>query len=652
MAFSFVTKDNIKTFVNDSDEWMRPHFRELPEAERVSRGRIGKVPKGKPRLTDGTIAGVVRETAKRIVQQDPTGRVRIKKFPELEPYVNAVLTDEILPHANAGGTPREKGKKAVKDVLRNGSAAAYCYYGRDNDWFGGMYRRVYIKDIGFEKGKTSIADCNAVKMTAWYTKMDIEGIISTQEELQKGDKEYKSEWDLALLRQLITEKEGEKDQENQSEEERRKNEGNRGFYKIEHIFQKGIGATFYSYSPRLDKCVREWKNKDPRGVIPIHIWTPEPDDASPIGEIPIAISIGKQNILDFDMQMYQYGRGLLYSPPVKKWGNTPTSAIKLTPDSIIPMAGTKDSGNDFEVVDFSNSAITDYRNNSSYIKTQIYNEQGGSSDSSISASVGAVGYSKTDAGVDQQEAKLGVSENDLRKGYEEWLAQIWETVLNIHFAESKGKKDIDAQMETIERLKLDPENMTMDYDVDYGAIKFSVTAGTSETSDSKRENEDLTALLELKAKYGMQPDSKFMAVFNQIVTNSGVDDPENIMYTDEEIEFAKQNDEMMRQAQQQQLEQSLMPQPMAPMEAEQPMAGEIPMEMPIEGEIVEPLPEEMGMSQNIAQPQVDEDELETIQLLTNEGFSDDQIADALVMLRNDYTDEEIIRVLGAPTGAM
>lgn len=624
---------------------MRPFFQPLAEYERLGRGLPGKIPKGKPRVTDGTLAGARREAPKRIIQQLPTGKVTIKKFPELEPYVNAVLTDEILLNANSSGTPYSKSKKAIKDTFTSGMSAAYVFYNRRGDKFFADFRRVYYKDIGFEKGKTSEFDSNVMKMTGWYTKLDIKAIIYWQKQLEKMAKErgekFYPEWDLKILAQLLDEGLEEKDDEHKTEEEKKKSEGSTGYIKIEHIFQVGVGAKFYGYSPKLGKAVKRCETKDPRGIIPIHLLVPEEDDANPLGEALLSISAGKQNLLDFDMQMYQYNRGLLLSPPVKKWGNVPTSAIKLVPDAVIDMGGLKTAGNDIETVDINNSAISDYRNNSSYIKTQIYNELGSTSDSSISASVGAVGYSKTDRGVAAQENKLGTSDNDLRKVTEQWLGRIFETQLNIHFAESQGMKELELQKATIKRLKLE-EPYVMDYSQDLGPIKFTVDAGTTEASDSKQENEELVGLLDITSKYGGLRADRQMAIVNQVIKNSGVDDAEDLTYTDEEIEQAKQVAEIQAKAE---LDAALNPQPAmpAPMGVQDPaMAGQMPPEqgMPELPMSVEP------QSQNMPAPQqLTPDEEETIMALKQRGLPDEDIATALTMLRNDYPDEQIAQVL-------
>lgn len=596
---------------------MKPFYEPLAELERITRGKPGKIPQGKPKVTDGTLAGVRRETPKQVIQQLPVGRAVIKDNPDMQGQITAVLSDIIIPNANSGGTSYAKAKNAIKDTISNGASFAYCFFNRRGSIFHADYKRVYCKDILYEKGKVSEFDTNFMFMLGWYTESDIKAIIWQQEQLKKKSDErkekYDGQWNLKHLQELLDHGPSEKDQSAMSEEEKKmasQNSGG-GFFKIAHAFQIGEGATFYSYSPVIDKVLKKCVTKDPRGIIPIHALVPEEDYANPLGEPLASISAGKQNLLDFDMQMYQYTQGMGVSPAVKKWGQTPTHKIKLVPDAVIEMQGNKQT-DDFEVVNISNQAVSNYAANASYIKTQIYNEIGGSNDSSISAEAGAVGFSKTDSGVKQQETRTNISKNDMRKSYELWQGRIWETCLNIHFAESQGQKELELEPDTAKRLKLE-QNPVMDYDQDYGTIRFTIDASSSQADDNDKESEKLVSLLEIKTNYGAEPDEKFMRMYNQIVKNAGVDDPEDLMYTDEEIEHAK---EVQAIIQKQQMEQLLNPTP--------PPAPE----MPVDPNMIPP--EQMPMELPPPPDPIEEDRALAMQALLERGIAP-EVAEQLLV---------------------
>lgn len=480
MAYNYLEPDQLADALHDSEDYMRGFYAAIPELQRLTRGRPGKVPKGKPRVTEGTLAAIRRETAKQIIQQLPTGRVTIYNDPDSEELFTGVLTDIIIPNANSGGTPYSKAKRAIKSTIDVGSAWAYCFMNRTGSVFHADYKLKYYRDILFEKGKVSEFDTNYMIMIDWLTEGDIKAIIW----YEKQRKVTETDWDLKALEELLDKGPADKDIEAKDPAERKAN-ANNGYFKFAYFLQKGTGATFYIYAPTIKKRVRTFTSHDQRGIIPLHGLVPEDDDDNPLGEPLAAISAGKQNLLDFDMQMYQYGQGLQYSPPVKKWGQTPSNKIKLIPDNVIEMNGTK-ATDDFEAVDIGNKATVNFANNYGLIKSQIQSEMGRRSDTNISATSGAPGFSKTTAGVQQGQQVTDISNNDLLVTYESWQSRVWETCLNIHLAESKGQKTVEFERDTLGRMKMDKQP-TIDYDKDYGKVSFKVTSFTSKKlSDSEQ----------------------------------------------------------------------------------------------------------------------------------------------------------------------
>lgn len=472
MAYNYLSESDLGDALSDSEEYMREFRAPIRELQRITRGQPGKIPKGKPRVTDGTLAAIRRRKPKQIIQQLPTGRVTIYDNENMEDTANAVLTDIIIPNANSGGIPYSKAKRAIKSTIDVGSAWAYCFMDRTGPVFHANYKLKYFQDILFEKGKVSEFDTNYMPMVDWLTEGDVKSIIwyEKQREVTKTD------WNLKALQELLDKGPGDKDYESKDPAERKANSTN-GYFKLVYFFQKGADAKFYIYVPTIDKVVRTWSTKDPRGIIPIHGLVPEDDDDNPLGEPLASISAGKQNLADFDMQMYQYGQGLQYSGPVKLWGTTPASKIKLIPDNVIEMAGNK-ATDDFEVVAMANQATANFANNYGLIKTQIQSEMGDRSDTSVGSNAGNPGFSKTPAGVVAGQNDTDISNNDLLICYEQWQSRVWETCLNIHFAESKGQKQVQFERSTLKRFKLDKQP-TIDYDQDYGKISYCVTAFTS-----------------------------------------------------------------------------------------------------------------------------------------------------------------------------
>lgn len=468
MAYNYLDEKQLKDALVESEAYMRDFWKNIPELQRITRGKPGKVPKGKPRVTDGTLAGIRREMPKQIIQRLPSGRAIIHGHEDYEDYANAVLTDIILCYANSGGTPYAKAKRAIRNTVDIGSAWAECFFNRTGDILHADYKILTYNHVLFEKGKVSEFDLNFMPIVEYYTKTDLLAIIKNPA--------YKDEWDFTNLQALIDSGEAEKDADQRTEEEK-KQSAPVGYFKVVTFYQRGVGATFYKYAPKIDKVVWQKVSTDPRGIIPVHGLVAEDDDYNPLGEPLARISAGKQNLLDFDMQMYQYGQGMAYSPPTKLWGNTPESKIKIAPDAVIKLNGTR-ATDDFEAVNLSNQATSNFANNYGLIKSQILNETGRTGDTSIDTSSGNVGFGKTPAAIKQNGTRLSASDNDINLSYELWQGRVYETLLNIHFAESSGNKQLELESETIQRYKFN-KRPTVNYDADIGKIKFKVNASTS-----------------------------------------------------------------------------------------------------------------------------------------------------------------------------
>jgi hypothetical protein len=563
VAYNYLEEDQLTDALHYSEEYMKTYWEPIPELQRITRGRPGVVPKGKPKVTDGTLAAVRRETPKQIIQKYPTGTAMIIGQPDSAGQATAVLTDEILPYANAGGTPYAKALRGVKSTIDVGSAWAECFYNRTRDKFHADYKLLYYRDILFERGKTSEFDSNYLITIDWMTEGDIKAIIWNE----KQRKVTKSEWNLPALQRFLDKGPTGKDTDSMTPEEK-KSSNNGGFFKLAKFRQVGVTAPWFILATTTNEVVYRCTSRDPRGSIPVHGMVPEEEDGNPLGEALAAISAPKQNLLDFEMQMYQYQRGIGVSPPVKLWGKTAKSAIRLVPDNVIKMKGTKADGDDFEAVNISNDAIASFPQNYGLIKTQIQNETGRRNDSSTSGTAGNPGFSKTPQGIRENKAVTDVSDNHLRNIYEEWQGRVFETLLNIHYAESAGIKELDFKPETMKRHKL--ESNKVDYGkqgASPGVITFTVNAGTSQKEDNEAETMKLSDLMDRKTKIP-NPDDKDMLMYNQIIQNAGVADAEKLKYTDDEIAQAMQmrqeRQQMAHEAAKAELQKVLNPQPEAP----------------------------------------------------------------------------------------
>jgi hypothetical protein len=552
MALDWVKPDDLYSKYSTAKTFMLPLFEPFDEFERIARNKPHPgIAKNLPKVTDGTLAALIQEQPKRIVQQIPTGKI-VSNSDWMNIIGNYILEKEIIPNANQVAALIQKSWAMISKALTYGSQPVFVQFINRGEYFGTDFTLPYVKDVLLEPGKLSDRDSNVIFLRTWWTKSQLESVIKRESTLTKNSKnrkdaeQYESSWDVNKLKQVVT-KTGQKDTQSMTPNEREK-QLNAEFIEVVHCFQRGIGAKFYSFVPSLgesDNIVRTKVNKDPRGVIPIHYMYTNIDMSNPLGRGAVELSGGMQNLLDSEVQSYQYMRALMLNPPVEKRGNFSKSTIVYEPQAVWDMGN--DPNATVRPVQLSTESLTSFPNNYGLIKSQILNLNS-STDTSVSSEVGNPGFSKTPAGVKTQEMRLGVSDNYMRKQFESTFEEIMETAVNLYFAERSGTQVLALDSETAAKLrKVAPEavneknEVQIDFDTETEALKFEVDASTSSAKDDAAERDRLVELLDLSQKYPalaqIMGEDGTRELVNRIVVKTGVEDPEKIMPapTDEEV---------------------------------------------------------------------------------------------------------------------
>lgn len=449
------TKDQIDEAYRAADKFIQPYFEPLAEFERIARNKPHpNVIKAKlPRVTDGTLASVVQSQPRRIIQRLPTGRVHSPLAADLEPYVNYIWTNQILPHANTSGDPLQKWWITSTRAKTYGSQPIYSFFKNDGEYYGADFVPPYIKDVRPEPGCLNANDSEYMFLVSWWTKGHVQALIEREKKLKRKAKErsdqYDSKWNLSALAELL---DGLEPKEQAAKSPAEDKDTAQGYVKIIHAFQRGIDENFFSYSPKLNKIVRTWTNPDPRGCLPIHYMYETLDLSNPLGRGTVELSGGMQNLLDSRVQTYQLTQTLMTSPPVMKWGNVKTASIKLKPSQVIDMG--MDQNSKLEPWRIETQAIANFANDYGLIKSQILNLTN-NQDTSVGASAGNPSFSKTPAGVNANQQRVGVEDNYFRKQFETAFEAVSETMLNLHFAESDGTQEIALTEEFLEQIQGD-----------------------------------------------------------------------------------------------------------------------------------------------------------------------------------------------------
>lgn len=571
MAYSYLKESNIFDEYGKSKSYMSSFTQNFRENERIARNKpLSTIGKGLPKVTDGSTAAAIRKTPRRIIQQLPTGVVKSDGPEWLGIVAGFIYTNIILVNANDQFALIQKCWKIVENSMIYGACPAYAPMIYEGDYFGPGLVLPYVSDLMVQAGKVSDSDSKFIFLRSWWQTCDIEALIAREEGMKKDKVE--SGWDLAALRKIKDFPTTKSENETPPAEKERSSNAEKGGIELITAFQRGEGAMFYTFHPASQTIVKRKKNKDPRGEIPVSLMYIDIDDANPLGRSVIDLVGPLQNLMDAEMQMYQYNRALMLNPPVQVWG-TPTG-VKFAPNSIIEHGANPDSK--VEPLTIDSTALAQFPNNYGLMKSQLLNLLS-SPDTSISSEVGNPGFSKTDAGVKQTQANVSVDDNQVRKMFEAWFERYSETAVNLYFAERSGIEDIQLDDETADKLRklprtedFDPDTfisqdnkIRINFDTTTPRLKFEVDASSSQVKENAEQLQALDGLLERLGNspvlQGVVPKNKLRQVWNTVVSISGVEKPEELTVSEEEMqqELERQQQEL---AQQQQME----------MEAKQP----------------------------------------------------------------------------------
>ena len=190
--------------------------------------------------------------------------------------------------------------------------------------------------------------------------------------------------------------------------------------------------------------------------------------------------------------------------------------------------------NSATILNVNTGAQNNFANNYSLIKTQIMNHTN-LQDSSVASTAGNIGYSKTHAGVEQQQQRININNNQLLKNFEEWFGSVCQIMLNIHFALSHGTEEIKLTEQYIKRKQVqspdfEAESATVYYDNVKKGFKFRISASTSKVKDDGESIDKLEKLLQLAVQYpALQEIYNIQKVGARIINKLGVEDPEELI---------------------------------------------------------------------------------------------------------------------------
>ncbi len=536
-AYQFLTPENVVEVFKSSRQFTEALTQNsFFEYERIARNKPhASIPKEYPKTTDGTTASIIRKTPHRIIQQIPTGNFKSDHDDWLAIVASFIYEHKIIPNANEGYALLQKCWSVVERFLTFGFCPTYTPFVSHGGYFCTDLRLPYWGDIFVQPGKLSDDDSNYIFMRSWWQTKDIEALIDSQ---NKIDKKLRT-WDTTALNK-VKDFVSTKESTAQTPAEREKAINTRGGVELITGFQRGMGAKFYTFHWPSNTVVRTKENKDPRGELPVSFAYGDIDGSNPFGRSIIELVGSMQNLMDGEMQMYQYNRALQLNPPLIKRGNFSKNKVKFAPNVIIDVGA--DPNADVKPLEIDTQALANFPNNYGLMKSQLINLLA-SPDTSISANVGNPGFSKTPQGVVANQATLSVDDNYVRRQFERWFERWSETAVNLYFAERTGVEELQLNEDTAEALRgmdgfdlsllSDDDKIRINYDSATPALHFTIDTSSSQSKNDAAQQAIAKDLLDtvmkypmLNANFGGPIDVEELA--RKIVESSNIDDPDTV----------------------------------------------------------------------------------------------------------------------------
>lgn len=558
----FLKPDELKDAYFESDKWTDDWQKPFSEYERIAGNKLSKeLSKNMPKVNDGSLAASLLETPMQVLPVMQTGKFTptTKKNAWLGEIANIIWKTRIVPNANTQSSFFDKEQMSLYRALKYGAQPRYNFFVSTDKYTGSDWSLPYIKNVKLEPGKYSVEDSDYLFLDVYYTKLQLKKIIdSITESNKKIEEENKAEmvlvkeekretnlqkpdntWNIVNLQKLADMAVTQKESKDQNLNEKDKVAYASGI-KTTICFNRGVNAPFYMFSKHLEdkELLREWKNPDPTGDLPITMQYCYETLESPYGIGRVELAGPTQNVLDFLTQAHVLATQLGLQPPKKISGstdNTNLNSIIMAPDAQWILGAAQ-----VEVVDTTSDVYTQFPTNYGLYKSQLQNLQG-RTDGSVSAESGNPQFSKTPQGIKQQVDRTNTQDNYLRNKADTASAKMATKMMNVHMAQMQGADILDIAEEDRERLKKagyfddNPEtdipsinDIEILYDEIRDTFKFEFDA-RPEADDSEKarwvEILDIVAsnpnILPMLQQSGYK--LELGEVFKKILTNSGAD---------------------------------------------------------------------------------------------------------------------------------
>lgn len=483
-------KDVFKLLVV-SKQFMLEHTANFAENERLKAGlpKTG-IPSNYPRVTDKTLSKKINDTPKRVFQKLPefTVDTGADKFTDI--CVEYILNKECIEGADDGYSWYQRLINAGRDAGGFGVCAVYSPF----ELVDGSYRvgfvPIYWGDLFLEAYTTNVNVANYNFIRQWKTKADMDAI------LDNDDPDVDDGWDRTEVKDLV-------DKHATTPVDNTNNTRVSTSSELYEVYTYISKDEFITFSiANGDKVLRGKDNKSKRRrVVGLYY---DFDGVNPLGRSMVDIGGDLQNLIDSDMQAYQFNRALALQPPVFISGDIDSGDGIFMPNNVMVVDDPMTAGKALEI---STTAIENYPQLYALQISQLNALIPDADNTSISsADNGGVSSSKTSTGIKQNQQTQNISDNFFFKNGEAFLSTWAENALNIYMGEFTGVIELQLDNEYADKARAEnPEGVSptglvhLDCSV-VTKIRVKVDSGSTRDVAREEDNQRLSGLMNMEGQ--------------------------------------------------------------------------------------------------------------------------------------------------------
>lgn len=527
----------------------------FPEYSRIAHSMpYAGLPKKYPRVTEGSSGSFIEQKPRDLIQQAPSGVITTEGNLEWLNIVGQWIFDnQIIPNAKEDYPVFEKAQNNLEQALTVGCTLTTApFYNHNGIWSADMTSEFW-GDVKIPQGYKSVRSMPYVFFDGWWVPEKIDALLANPKAAADAG------WIIANLQQ-VKEVLSQKDWKAQTPVEK-----NRGlpekYVTITKAEQDGVNAPIYTFNPDSKLILRIQQNDDPRGVKNVQTLYGKIDGTNPLGVSVLERGVGSwQNVMDNDVQAYNYNRIYNMDPATKRIGN-------IGDGDLHPGASftAQTSDDDISTIELNSESLTNFPTTYEWSRGILLNRL----NSPTSAGDGDAPLGTTPKGIATAQSILSTDDLTFVQHTHDWFQEWGEAATNITFARRHGKQTLELDQQTADQLRalaeesdgdgnpkfdlslLNGNNLIFDFDQKLPIFRFSVDGGSSKLQDEASQLQALNGISEriesnptLQQLTGELMQAK---IYNKMILLSGVHDSEDLLIDlktlEQQIQEQQQNAE-------------------------------------------------------------------------------------------------------------